>query len=330
MSERTLSDCRQAATRTVDWLAARITSDGSVGDDCEDLACFYKLPYLMQLAGHAAEAHRLLDYIRDRFLRSDGDFRTSNRVKTIDPVLALYPGYINGWITMAAHKLGRFDLSFPAWDYLRGFWNADLGGFAIDRTENGANGNVEVLMCAHLGLDALYLGDLELARGSGRALRQFMRLQPSPDTRFFLRMAGAGLLEIDFPEAAAGLHVIAAEQPGQAWFFIGYPMAFLTRLFRATGDPEDLETARGYFDFARRCAPRMLGEHFAHKVAWGAVELASVTGDASHWALGAQISKKLIEAQDHDGLWMGNQPPHTHLDQSTEVAIWLLEIAARG
>jgi hypothetical protein len=331
MSERTLNDCRQAATRTVDWLAARIKSDGSLGDDCQDLACFYKLPYLMQLAGHAAEAHRLLDCIHDRFLRQDGDFLTADRVKTVDPVLALYPGYINGWIAMAAHKLGRFDLSFRAWGYLRGFWNVDLGGFVIDdRTADGANGTVEVLMCAHLGLVALYLGDLESAQGSGRALQQFLALQPSPDTHFFLRMTGAGMLQTDFPAETAGLHVIAADQPGQAWFFIGYPMAFLTRLFRVTGEPQDLASARGYFDFAERCASCMLGEHFAHKVAWGAAELARVTGDAAPRALGAEITKNLIAAQDRHGSWMGNQPSHTRLDQSAEVAIWLLEIVARG
>jgi hypothetical protein len=330
MDERTLNDSRKAATRTVDWLIARIKSDGSLGDDCQDLACFYKLPYLMQLAGHAAEAHHLLDFIHDRFLCPDGDFRTSDAVKTVDPVLALYPGYINGWIAMAAHKVGRFELSYRAWNYLRGFWNADLSGFTMDRTIDGANGAVDVMMCAHLGLVGLYLGDLDLARGSGRALRQFLRLQPSPGTRFFLRMNGAGILKTDFPAEAEGLHVIIAEQPGQAWFFIGYPTAFLTRLFRATGEPQVLDTARGYFEFARRCSSCMIGEHFAHKVAWGAAELASVTGDASHWALGAEITRKLIATQDREGIWMGDQPPHTRLDQSAEVAIWLLEIAARG
>ena len=34
-----------------------------------------------------------------------------------------------------------------------------------------------------------------------------------------------------------GLHVVAADQPGQAWFFIGYPMTFLAHLYRADGDP---------------------------------------------------------------------------------------------
>jgi len=301
-----------------------------VGDDCEDLACYYKLPYLMQLAGRPVQAHRLLDGIRDRFLRSNGDFLNSDMAKTMDPVLALYPGYMNGWIAMAAQKLGRFDLSFPAWTYLRGFWRSDLGGFGIDPATRGADGGIEVLMCAHLGLTALYLGDLDRARDTGHALQRFLALQGTPETSFFLRMTGAGGLQTDFPAEAAGLHVIVADQPGQAWFFIGYPMAFLARLYRATGDSEHLSTAQGYFDFAQRCAPHMVGEHFAHKVAWGAAELARATGEIAPRALSAEILGYLIAAQDSDGTWMADQSMHTCFDQSAEVAIWLLEIAALG
>jgi len=83
-----------------------------------NLACFYKLPYPMQLTGHAAEAHRPLDYTHDRPYR-----RRSER-------------------------------------------------------------HVEVLMCVHLVLSTLYLGDVEPARGSGRALQEFLRLQPSPDMHY--------------------------------------------------------------------------------------------------------------------------------------------------
>jgi len=95
------------------------------------------------------------------------------------------------------------------------------------------------------------------------------------------------MLQTDFPPEAAGLHVIAADLPGQTWFFIGYPMAFLTRLYMATGEPHHLLTARGYFGFAQRCAPHMIGEHPAHKVGWGAAELASVTGDGAPGKLSA-------------------------------------------
>jgi hypothetical protein len=330
MDENALHDCRRAALRTVERLGADIASDGSLGEGCQDLACFYKLPYLMQLAGRAQQAHRLLDCIGDRFLSPDGDFLTSDGFKTADPVLALYPGYINGWVAMGAHKVGRFDLSFPAWNHLRGFWNTDLGGFAIDPGPGAANANIEVLMCAHLGLVALYLGDLGLATGAGRALQKFLSLQPAPQERLFLRMTGDAKLQTEFPAEAAGLHVVEAAQPAQAWFFVGYPMAFLARLFRATGEQQHLDAARGYFDFARRGAPRMVGEHFAHKVAWGAAELASLTGDAAHWRLAAEISERLIAAQDPDGVWMADQPAHTRMDQSAEVATWLLEIAALG
>ncbi|MCG6870525.1 MAG: hypothetical protein LJE91_17865 [Gammaproteobacteria bacterium] len=80
--------------------------------------------------------------------------------------------------------------------------------------------------------------------------------------------------------------------------------------------------------FAQRCAPQLVGEHFAHKVAWGSAELASVTGDSAPRRLSADIARHLVAAQDSDGTWMADQPHHTRVDQSAEVAIWLLEIAA--
>lgn len=176
----------------------------------------------MQLAGRAAEAHRLLDHVAARFQRPNGDFGTADNVKTADPVLSLYPGYINGWLTIAAHKLGRFDLSYPGWVHLRGFAAGSSGGFTLIHIDDaGADGTTEVLMCAHLGLAALYLGDIALARDAALALGRFLDAQPEPGTRFFLRINAAGDLVTGFPEEAAGLHVIAADQPGQAWFFLG-------------------------------------------------------------------------------------------------------------
>jgi hypothetical protein len=325
-----LTQCREAAQRTVEWIASRMEEDGTIGEGCGDLACYYKPPYLMQLAGRPWEARRLLDCISARFQRPDGDFRNSDSIKTADPVLALYPGYTNAWIAMAAHKIGRFDVSFPAWGYLRRFWHEDSGGFALEPATGGSAAVIEVLMCAHLGLTALYLGDLERAQGAGNALATFLDQQPSPETRFFLRMNARGELQTEYDEDAAGLHVIETHQPGQAWFFIGYPMAFLARLYQASGDTGYLAAARGYFAFSTRCADNMVGEHFAHKVAWGAAELARASGDATPRELSDAIVRQLLAKQGDDGTWMRHQPLHTRVDQSAEVAIWLLEIAALG
>lgn len=185
-------------------------------------------------------------------------------------------------------------------------------------------------MTAHLGMAALYFGDVQRATGAGRMLRQFLDLQPDIERRFLLRMGRGARLQTDFPAEAAGLHVVDPEQAGQAWFFIGYPIAFLARLSLATGDPGFLSGASRYFDFARRCGERLVAEHFAHKVAWGAAELGRVTGDPEHLALSARIAERLIAAQDASGSWLADQVSCTRFDQSAEVVIWLLEICGRA
>jgi hypothetical protein len=144
--------------------------------------------------------------------------------------------------------------------------------------------------------------------------------------KFLLRMDHGGRLQTDFPADSAGLHVIDADQRGQAWFFIGYPIAFLAHLHLATGEGSVLSDALRYLDFARHCGERLIAEHFAHKVAWGAAELARASRTPEHLALSTQIAGRLIAAQDGSGSWMADQAICTRIDQSAEVAIWLLEI----
>ena len=38
----------QAADRAVGWLATRLRDDGSYGPEADDLACYYRSPYLFQ------------------------------------------------------------------------------------------------------------------------------------------------------------------------------------------------------------------------------------------------------------------------------------------
>jgi hypothetical protein len=268
ISALTLETYQQAANSARAWITSQIGEDGSLGSDNRDLACYYKLPYLMQLAGRVVETHRLLDFVSANSQRPNGDFATSEPQKTADPVLSLYPGYINGSIAMAAHKAGRFEISLPAPDHLRGFHDSKSGGFMLEQAGAGNESPVEVLMTAHLAMAVLYLGDLQWAIGAGRILQQFLDLQPDIGHRFLLRMALGGGLQTDFPAEAAGLHVIDAEQPGQAWLFIGYPIASLARPALATGDRGFLFSASRHFDFAHRHGERPVAEHFAHKVAW--------------------------------------------------------------
>jgi hypothetical protein len=75
MMERTRYE--QAADRGVRWLTARLSNGGSYGPEADDLACYYKSPYLFQLSGHARQATQLVEFIRHRFMRPDHDFVTA-------------------------------------------------------------------------------------------------------------------------------------------------------------------------------------------------------------------------------------------------------------
>jgi hypothetical protein len=63
----------QAADRGLGWLTAWLCNDGSYGPEAEDLACYYKSPYLFQLSGRARHALQLLEFIRGGFMRPDHD-----------------------------------------------------------------------------------------------------------------------------------------------------------------------------------------------------------------------------------------------------------------
>ncbi len=317
--------CQGAAERTLEWLLAQLHSETGLGDD---LAAHYKAPALLQLAGRPREARQLLDRIAARFQQANGDFLSRPELRTADPVLAAYPAYMTGWIAMVAQRIGRFDLSLPAWRWLQNFWLETPGGFCLEPCGTGQGAILELLTCAHLGLAALHFGDLERARGAGRTLQRFLDQQPSPADSFYLRMSPDGQLQTRYPQEARLLHRVAAREPGQAWFFIGYPMAFLCRLHQATGEASALATARGYAAFAEACGPQLVAEPFAHKVAWGCAELAALTGAAAPQALSTAIVQQLLQSQNADGSWLAEAPFNTRIDQSVEIAIWLLEARA--
>jgi hypothetical protein len=112
MAERTRYE--QAADGGVRWLMASLCNDGSYGPEADDLACYYKSPYLFQLSGRARQATQLLESIRRRFMRPDYDFVTAPRHKSDNAAFNEYWAYPNGWLAMGAQRMGRFDIAFPA------------------------------------------------------------------------------------------------------------------------------------------------------------------------------------------------------------------------
>ena len=109
---------------------------------------------------------------------------------------------------------------------------------------------------------------------------------------------------------------------------IGYPIAFLGKLYQATNEDTYLDCARKYLDFALGCHENIKEFHFSHKVAWGSAIMANLTGETKYIDFCQSIVDYLLSIQNTSGAWLKDEPPHVSFDQTAEIAIWLREISA--
>lgn len=318
----------RASNRATEYLKSRLSESGGFGPDVTDLAAHYKVPYLMHCSGNLTVAHGVLNHIVTTFMTPNGDFVTRQGLKSDNPAFQEYWAYPNAWIVIAAHKLGRFDVSCRGYGYLQGFHDSALDGILTRDPETESEPIADVLTNAHLGLAALYLGDVETARAAARMLERCAALQPDLAAAFYLRLDADGIPITECAPEAAMFHWVSATEPQQAYFMIGYPMAFLGKLYQATGDAAYLSSARSYLDFALSCGDSIRSFHYSHKVAWGAAVLANLTKDEDALDLAKSIVGHLLDTQDPGGMWLPEEPPLVSYDQTAEIAIWLREISA--
>jgi hypothetical protein len=316
----------QAAGRAVGWLSDQLGEDGSYGPQADDVACYYKSPYLLALSGRAREGGRLLDYVQRRFMREDGDVETAADRKSENAAFQEYWAYPNAWIALGSLRLGRVDVAYPAIAYLQAH-DAPCGGFFTHRRAADADDVVDALTTAHLGLLALSFGAVSRAQRAATYLARLLDAQPDLDRGLHLRTDSGGRVVEEFPAEAAAFHLVSRVAPDQAYFMVGYPIAFLARLAEVTGDRAHLRSARGYLDFALSCEGNLRASPLSHKVAWGAAVLGRLTSEPQAIELAQQIADFLLEIQDAGGGWLRTEPPHTSIDQTAEIAIWLQEIA---
>lgn len=328
MDQHTLHAYHQSSERAVGWLKTQLETNGSYHGPAIDLACYYKSPYVFYLSGSLQEAAQILRYIRDTFMRENGDFTTSRAMKSENGALVEYWAYMNGWLALTAQKMGRFEVAYPAYDYLQTFSHPENGGFTTQKPYGQNDNTVDVFTTAHLGLAALYFGDLQKAIAAGHLIQKFLTLQPNIQTGFYLRLNNEGKLLSDFPQESAIFFEVSATQPNQAYFMLGYPIAFLGKLYSATNDLQYLVAAKGYLDFVFACQGNLRTFHFSHKVAWGAAIMARITKEVRYAELSMSIANYLVSIQDQNGGWLQDQPASTCFDQTAEIAIWLREICS--
>jgi hypothetical protein len=315
----------ESSDRTSKWLAKQISHLGRFSAYPDDLACYYKAPYFLAITGQEVLAARLCNYIKSTFFKTN-DFSNQN-IKTDNPALQKFWGYVIAWIGIGSQKLGFFDISYPAYQYLRRFYSQDHGAFGTHGPWGEKDDTIDMLTTAHFGRLSLFMGEKERSLRAGEFLSWMIEHQVDLANQMLLAVNNNREFIKQFPQDQAFFYTVKKCDPQQAYFMIGYPCAYLAELYHITGNVNFLEAAKKYANFALQCNDNIKAFPYSHKVAWAMSLMYRYTKENKYLALCESISHYLMSIQSVDGVWLEQDGPVNSIDQSVENAIWLREIA---
>lgn len=312
MMDDRLERYRQTGLRAVEFQLQYQQPDGSFIWDPQIRDAYHKQAYSWSLAGRAAEAHRLINWVRDNTLTAaDG--------------LEGYRGdvYKQSWFFQGVHRLGRFDVSYPIWRFLASC-EAPCGGFPHFKGDR----YLRALATAWTGVSAIYIGDLELARRVGKCCIDMLDQQPDPG-RFYFQMTYEGQLVTT--EMDPNAQFIDCQAVNQPYWEAALPWMLLGRLYQATGEKMWLEQAERYFALYQTFAE----DRFANVGSGKASLAASIhylnTGDERAREGALTFADFLVATQYPEGGWRGDTEPDElliYIDHAAEYNVWLQELVA--
>src|SRR5438105_2161303 len=94
----------KSANQVVDFLESKLQKTGSYGNDAKDIACYFKSPLMFLIASKPHAAASVLNYIKVAFMSVNGDFKTTDTLKSANGAYVEYWSYVNGWIVRAANQ----------------------------------------------------------------------------------------------------------------------------------------------------------------------------------------------------------------------------------
>ena len=319
-----MSRFKEARDKGVRYLMQHIHEDGSFGDPTLGVTEYYKVPAALMVAGESAAASRLLSWIRENGLTPDGDFgpRPANEMDSY------YYIYHNAWVIKAAQRMGQFDLSQRGMEFIMDFWDPESGGFYSSPTERGMDTKEDLWVVAGAGWCAIYTGMLDVAEGVGNWMRRMMDAQPNyPEEMYTVYSQKTGLITEVLDGDDFRYVLTRDESRDQSFFHPGIAAGFLTRLYKATGEPEWLSLAREYMRFADHVDDYHFSLLRAGKLGWAASIMYTLTGEQKYRDMAIRVGDNLIETQTDEGFWetkLGNGVPGN--DATAELIVWLDEV----
>ncbi|MHB1949410.1 MAG: hypothetical protein ACYCQI_15005 [Gammaproteobacteria bacterium] len=315
----------QSANKAIAFFENKLKADGSYGSEMKDISSYFKSPMMFISAGKPCTAEKILTHIKYSFMQKDGDFCSSEQLKSVKSEYIEYWSYINGWILRAANILSKPDNSDSAHVYFKQFYVGKDTGFLTNHIRNGS-GVTDVLTTAHHGLINMEMENVELAISAGNYLCDALKKQLDIQKGFYLRFDKDGKPITDFAKDHTAFFFVSRSEPTQLHFMIGYPCAYLVLLYKKTGEERFLTAAKAYLDFSLSCDKSVYECNFSHKIAWAASLIYASTGDAKYFKAIEKIGNYFIAIQSDNGNWFSSEDINTQFDQSAEIACWFFEI----
>ncbi|KAA5835077.1 beta-L-arabinofuranosidase domain-containing protein [Saccharopolyspora hirsuta] len=312
---------KSASARAADWLVAHQRADGALPSRTPVVESCYKGMWSLHVAGHTQAAMRVADYVGS-LLQADGDIPQPREERFFLDVHYLYA---NGYLTIGAHILGRFDLSAKLMSFVETMQNPVTGGFRSHGPGVPGDGRCDSVSTSISGLAALYTGRLAVAKSAAEFVHALWKNQPDPDTAFHAVTDSEG--RVLTSEDAVAVAVRKAEGD---WYFIGLPCLFLTALHEATGEQKHLDLAVELMDYMdQRCNEDAFLDSSCGKAGVAAAMLHRLTGTPRYREIAEQIGELLASRQSAHGYWAEEETADvseldwSDLDMTAEYVLWL-------
>lgn len=231
---------RQAIRKAVDFQIGLMRPDGGYCWEGYAPDAFHKQAYSWNLVGNNEEAHRQLTWIRDHHLRENGSL-----ILTEDPDDTTHNVdlYKHAWTCQGAHRLGRFDVSYPIYNFML-TCAMPCGGFPLQYGMPLAR----AMTTAWVGVTAIYLNDMKTAMRCADWCINLLESQPDPNKYYFMTTPEGKLaLEAD------GGECIDNTKLKQCYWEVGFEMILMDRLYQITRNERYLEYTKRYMEFLFTC-----------------------------------------------------------------------------
>jgi len=309
------------------WCLSLQNKDGSIEmeDPCFD--AIYKFPAAFVQMGKYVEAAKLLSWLENNILTSEGDFSFSDKKFIFEWHISFYT-YANSWVVIGAQRAGFFDMANKAIGYILKFQNPKTGAFQSGQKGVDNTGFCDTTITSQSGICCLYTGHLELAYKATDALCSIVEQQDNGDI-FYFTTDSAGKILKDFPEDKKLWYCLNRKETGQCYWYLGICAAFLCLAYEVSKREVYLQKSKQVFDFLLRCSDDAFASLASGKCGYASALLYRNTGEKIYKDSALKLVDWLVEVQKTDGRWMmdtDDYPWYFIYDCTSEMVFWISEI----